>query len=266
MKKIFLTLFSILSISMYAQEEATESSSSGPQAGDISIGLDMVPLLRIIGDNETGGAYNNQQMIIGKYFLYSDLAVRAKLQVGISSISRSTLVDDDANTDPLNRTQLEDVRTTNEGNFGLAIGAEKRINYGKLNVFYGTELVGTYGYNKAKYESANEMNSLNQTPTSAFNTGTGSAGARVTSRNNGTSWGLGGNLLVGFEYYFTDRLAVGSELAWGYLYTKTGVRSQDNEYYNGGVKEETIVTGADNVTNLAGFTNPYASLYLMFRL
>ena len=271
MKNIFIAIFSILSISLVAQEATTNEvvvennteNSIAPKEGDFTIGLDMVPLLKIIGGDTRSIDYVNKQSFIGKYFISDDMAIRTRFQVGIQNWSESFLINDDTNTDPLSRTQTEDSQISNRGNFALAIGAEKRKSYGKLNVFYGAELVGSYGYSNETYKRGNAMTVLNPNPTSIE----GNPSSRIVSSDNGTKWGIGGNAFVGLEYYFTSRLALGSEISFGYQHVNTSESSKINEYMMAGSRrEETIVTSPSDVTNLTGFTNPYVSLYMMFTL
>ena len=272
MKNIFIAIFSILSISLVAQDATTNEvvventqNSNGPKEGDFTIGLDMIPLLRIVGDNETG----NMQTFIGKYFMSDDFAIRTRIGVGMENASNSQFVNDDTNIDPLSRAKVEDVESKKSGDFVFAIGGEFRNNFGKLSTFYGAELVGLYGYNSADYQRGNAFTSVNNNPTS-FDFGWGIpediAGSRMVSKSS-SYWGAQANILVGAEYYFTKRLAVGSEIAWGYQYSNESQKSHINEYYMAGsVREETIVSKPNDVTNSIGFTMPHISLYMMFSL
>ena len=255
--------------------------SFGPKEGDLTIGLDViVPLMRAIGTGSSSDTdFPNKQTFIAKYFMSDDFAIRTKVQANLTNYSDSKMIKDDANLDPLSRTKVEDVRTVNNGDFALAIGGELRNNHGKLSTFYGAEIVGLYGYGSEKFHRANSFTSVNTTPT-YYNfdlidsdspedgqIGEISGDSRKISQDNGNYWGLGANLFVGAEYYFTERLAIGSEITWGYMYKQTGQTSQVNEYLLGGsVKEETIVNSASDVSNNLGFTNPYVSLYIMFTL
>ena len=262
-------------------------NSFGPKEGDLTIGLDIiVPIVRAIGTGYSAGTpeqiltdFPSKQTFFAKYFLEDNFAIRAKIQANLINYSDSKLINDDSNLDPLNRTEVEDVRTVNSGEFVLAIGGEFRNNYGKFHTFYGAEIAGLYGYDSEKFHRANAYTSVNTDPTS-HDFGGGSPkdtpGSRMISRSgfvnesetpggNGNYWGLGANIFVGAEYYFTERLALGSEINWGYQYKQLGQKSHVNEYLLGGnVKEETIVTSAGDVSNGLGFTNPYVSLYVIF--
>jgi hypothetical protein len=280
MKNIFIIIFSILSITTFAQKQGVSQSdvevekgknSFGPKEGDLTIGLDVIaPLLRAIGTGSSSVTdFPNKQTFVAKYFIFNDFAVRAKVQANLTNYSDSRFINDDSNLDPLNRTEIEDVRTVNAGDFAIAIGGEFRNNHGKLNTFYGGEIIGLYGYSSEKFHRANAFTSINTTPTyyDYQNNIPDNSDSRMISKNNGNYWGIGANVVVGAEYYFTNNFAIGSELVWGYQYTNNGQESHVNEYLLGGsVKEETIVTSPGEVSNNLGFTNPYVSIYIMFTL
>ena len=286
MKNIFIAIFSILSISTFAQEqdmmdevvvEKELKSSFGPKKGDITIGLDIiVPIVRAVGTGYSAGTpeqiltdFPDKQTFVAKYFLKDDFAIRAKIQANVTNITDSQLIKDDSKLDPLSKAKVEDVNTVNTGDFAFAIGGEFRNAHGQLNTFYGGEIIGLYGYSSEKFHRANTFTSVNTSPTyydydKSIET---SGEKRMISRNNGNYWGLGVNAVVGAEYFFTNWLAVGSELTWGYQYIKTGQKYHVNEYMLGdSVKEETKVTSADDLSNTLGFANPYVSLYVMFTL
>ena len=267
MNKILIAIFLFAGFVANAQDSDQNSDNAtvsfAPQGGDLTLGLDiMSPLTAAFGSGPT------MQTVFAKYFLSDELVLRTKLQAGLDYESNSQLITDDSNLDPLNRVKAMDVRNTQKGNFGIALGLEKRNSRAKLQTFYGLELFVAYSYSTQDFQRGNALSEVNQSA-SFYDYDSGletSSSTRVIERDYGTDIGFGANIFAGMEYYFTKHLAIGSEISMGYQYTIKGQETDVNEYYQAGLKQETIAKSASDISNKFQMAKPYVSVYVMFTL
>lgn len=314
---IFLTI----SLMSYGQSDSTATDENQrerpltkkgkeilPQSGDIALGFNAIPMIdfalkslnhvSIFGG--TGGTpntgqgsatqavqytANNNNQIVGKYFLNDNTAIRGKF--GINFISglvtnpvQDAVIADQASRGTVNEqlaaqlVTVDDEMSFTRTNIMLVGGLEKRRGYGRLQGFYGAELgVGmasgsndyTYSNNfsgdyEVEHSSINNFNNLlngnnagNPTlhdPTSG-NTSDPDNIRRLRTEFKG-SFTLGVRAFIGVEYFFAPKMSVGAEYGWGYAYTNGGKTIYgDERFYNGqdgptSVVEEYEVNGKDN--------------------
>lgn len=188
-----------------------------PEAKDFAIGVDATPFLSYFGNVfSTSGnpapvfsGFNGA--LYGKYFLSDKCAVRVKLNLHLNTTQESATVRDDQRfmTNPLdvNATTV-DYLDTRSSTFDLRLGYEMRRGYGRLQGFYGGEVLIGRSRTKSDYTYGNEMTGLNQSPTSNWGTGTERPVASKSAAN--LRIGLGG--FAGVEYFFTPKIAIGGEL------------------------------------------------------
>jgi hypothetical protein len=175
--------------------------------------------LSILPPGTTVGSLVPQNVLFGRYYLSSDLALRMTL--GINSLSAKTHTVDSVGT---GIETIDD--NTSAFSFGIGAGIEKHFatSASRLDPYAGAEFqIGMLGSIK------NEMTDNTEIPSPGTNT-------LVTSNttwDGGMSWSF--NLLGGFNYFFSDYFAIGAEVSWGIMGMSIG-----GEYVN---DTETTVAG-----------------------
>lgn len=139
-----------------------------------------------------------QQMVFGRYYVTSDIAVR--LGLGINNISAKTTA-----VDSLLPNQITTTNTKLSAfSFGLSVGGEKHFASAasRLDPYVGLQFdfgrVGTLK-NETSEEVTPDPIQINEV---------------VTELDGGSSFGV--NAIAGFNYFFTDNFALGGEFSWGY--------------------------------------------------
>ncbi|MDD4575136.1 MAG: hypothetical protein PHI36_01790 [Bacteroidales bacterium] len=220
-----------------------------PEAGDIVLGFDAVPLVDLAlnftnimvntGQTAAHPGYVNgfNQVIVGKYFLSETKAIRAKIGINTNRTSATTYFDDPADVlaypaDPDQWGELKDVAISTSRDIILAGGLEFRRGHNRLQGFYGAEaLLGLSNSGTSnKYDI--EMNQ----ETVVTNGWVAPVRTLSTSTGNAISFGVRG--FVGVEYFFAPKMSIGGEFGWG-LGIKTTPR--------GNVKTETWVVADSKV-------------------
>lgn len=188
-----------------------------PEAKDFAIGVDATPFLSYFGNvfSNSGNpapvfsGFNGS--LYGKYFLTDKTAVRVKLNLHLNTTQESATVRDDqkfaSNPLDINATTV-DYLDTKMSTFDLRLGYEMRRGYGRLQGFYGGEVLIGRNRTKSEYTYGNEMTSLNQSPTSHWGTGT----ERTLSAKSAATLRIGAGGFAGVEYFFTPKIAIGGEL------------------------------------------------------
>lgn len=170
----------MLQTSVASAQETMENKNGQeilPQAGDIGLGVNAVPILNFVGNTFNGNTNNTyigsnkfvsnlgNNVIFGKYMLSSTTALRAHLRVGISSFSNRNYVYDDTKNDP--DSLVTDYVRINNSQYILGAGYEMRRGFGRLRGFYGAEAFLGYGrLNQRTYQYGNAFGALNAAPTS----------------------------------------------------------------------------------------------------
>jgi hypothetical protein len=188
------------------------------------------------------------QGIYGKYFLEDDRAIRAKLKLNIfSSSDKQSVRNDEAAATTPEATTI-DTRKTNVTDVSLAVGYEFRRGRGRVQGFYGGELLLGLDRESKTYSYGNPMTLANPTPTSTtdfMNPNNpnnpniiGTPATRPLESKGGMNFkaGLGG--FVGVEYFIAKQLSLGGEFTLGLNFSVLGqneVTSQRVE--NGEVRE-----------------------------
>ena len=274
---IMLFVATILVASVYGQNIRSKNGERVlPQAEDWSIGINANPffsyLKGLVGQGQGNGTANspsfnyllNNQMITGKYFLESDLALRASLRIGVLSNDQTNMVSDRSasgttvfpNLPPM----VENEFSARGSNIGLSVGVEKRRGNTRLQGFYGGE-VGfwtsggrqEFSYGNALSVSSNKPVGINGADefAGANNVDVDSYGnpARITERDLGrtTQFGLRG--FIGAEYFIFPKISIGGEFGWGLGYESTRGGEISLESIDAGLNEygqQTIESGSSN--------------------
>ena len=255
-----------------------------PQAGDFALGIDASPMLTYVGSflslsSATAPDFDGfKSSIYGKYFLNDDRAIRARLSLDIyNRINKSVVSNDwELANNPLNAAAtVIDVRHLSSVNVDLGVGYEFRRGHGRVQGFYGGEV--TLGYNggeKAKYDWANPMTEVNQSPNSTVNwtPGTVNSFAPTSSRtleyNPGKAFSAGLGGFVGVEYFFAPQISLGGELGLGVKFSMAGQNETTTESWNASannLQTQTLRSGRWTAQDLT--LNTMASggrIFLMF--
>lgn len=284
MKKLFFSIFFISLFSLtFAQDDDFMDDEGGstavtnkkgeimtPEAGDIAIGWDMVPVMNYIGNfanNSVGNTFNPEFIdngtIFGKYFLDSETALRVRFSYDCTNSTSKFYVDDDAAqfADPLSEAETIDQLHSVSRDLLLGAGIEKHKGNGKLRGIYGGEIGIGFGHSKDEYFYGNPFSDVNTDPSDAW----GYGNFRPLSNNYGSEFNIGVMGFVGVEYFFAPKMSLGSELGWGLGYTKSSQASHKEEYWNGNEAIERVVLDSPGGSSFGAMTsNPSLSFYLMF--
>lgn len=193
-----------------------------PQAGDYSLGFDAAPLANFalnfikFGDNtghtaeHPGYVSGLEQVIVGKYFMSENLAVRARF--GINSIKTA---EKSFGENPLTPSAIDpevillSTSSESESDVFLGVGLEKRRGHNRLQGIYGGELILGYGSSKVNNKYEIEFNDTAQ------DSGFISPGAtRLLSSKDSGVFTLGVRGFVGVEYFVLPKISIGAEFGW----------------------------------------------------
>lgn len=245
-KIIALTLSLLLCVgTLPAQGDDADVEKKGkknfvlPQAGDIALGIDVVPMLQYFGNffnGATSNSYNSfggepvfrsnpftspSVSIMGKYMVTDNIAARVNIGFLYSHYKDMQYSIDDAAllTNPLSEAEVIDKAVYNSSGASFSIGAEYRRGYKWIQGFAGLNFL--YGFSENNYHFAygNAITEINQSPT-RYDWGVGSvdvpsywSNAYLLDLYNESSnnfVGLGAH--VGVECFFTSYLSIGGEV------------------------------------------------------
>ena len=260
MKNALLIVGMTLTVSsMFAQGGASSTpASSGssitskkgemylPQAGDWSISMDASPFLTYFGNffhgnGTTGAPYaaflNQNQTIVGKYFVDDNTAYRGLLRIGFHSNSNNEEISSSDTSTAFPRAQVEDQQSISSHFIGLGVGMEKRRGSTRLQGYYGAEIMFSISSagNDTTFTYGNSYNSGSNPTPSWYNPMTGATEAglpRITQWTSGSTFGINLVGFIGFEYFFAPKISIGGEYTWGIMYQSSGQGSYSVEEIN----------------------------------
>lgn len=271
MKRIILILTATFMVaSVYGQNIRSKNGERVlPQAQDWSIGIDATPFFSYAksligaGINNTSPTFDHllsNQMITGKYFLQSDLAVRGALRIGARSNNIENMV---ANrtisgtpTFPNEPAMVANEWNQRGGAFGLSVGLEKRRGNTRLQGYYGGEIGFMTSNNRNEFTYGNALsNGTSAVTVTAADQFTGANNivqdtynnpARITENNLGRMSQFGLRAFIGAEYFIFPKISFGGEFGWGLGFQSTRGAERTTESYNAAtdaVGIQTIKTG-----------------------
>jgi len=133
-----------------------------------------------------------------RYFLSDDMAVRARLNIGMTSKTETDL----------QGSSSAEIKTSGS-NILIAPGIEKFFaGTSNLAPYVGAELAIGLGSNKV--EATNSSNGTSYT----------NVNDKYATEGGGTTT-IGLNILMGADYYITDAIYVGGEFGWGFMSKST---------------------------------------------
>ena len=141
-----------------------------------------------------------------RYFYQENMALRLSVYAGGKRSSTN-------NVTPDSSAQL--VNYTGNFDFTFRPGIERHFDLAKnLSTYLGGEFFYGYNMNRTKNESLNSNNSI------------------MTMKNITTKSSIGLNVISGADFYFSDKIYLGIELGFGFLFdgkgkTKTKYENQD---------------------------------------
>ena len=215
-----------------------------PHAGDFALGIDATPFLRYLGnfftrsENDAPDFNGVEQSIYGKYFLQDNRAIRVKLSVNVLNNTEKGVVTNDEQiaNNPLNPyATVIDVWNATNTDVHLGLGYEFRRGEGRVQGFWGGEILLGYGSGKDKFEYANPMTAVNRKPTSTYfnrNIDDSDPYRRRTETKNGNKITGGLGAFVGVEYFFAPRISIGGEFGLGFVYCSAGQSVRTWEYWD----------------------------------
>jgi hypothetical protein len=244
-KKVILLAAMFAGATCFAQDLTSKKGETIlPEAGDWAIQLDATPFLNYAGNLFNAGAvaptanWVNSGAIAGKYFVDATTAYRVKLNIGMGSVTSKQLVPDASSTaTPV--PMVEDVMKVGTTAITLGGGMEMRRGNGRLQGFYGGEVLITMASTKTAYTYGNAFDFTtlpSQTHGVDFSTD-------VREIKSGTTIGLGLRGFVGCEYFIAPKMSIGAEYGWGLAVASTGNGSVTSNQVNSGG------TALEDVTN-----------------
>lgn len=197
-----------------------------PQKGDYALGVSATPFLDFVGNATKINSSNvfsspasfnflepSKMYIYGKYFMADDMAIRGKVRIGSSS---KTEVQYSTKSNSNWPDVVEDTWESSTSNVFLAGGIEKRRGYGRLQGYYGAEvMLSVMGGQKNIYTYGNDIESSNTNP-NRYDFGPNITGSYdYTEIITKSVLGFGLNGFVGVEFFVAPKISLGGEFGWG---------------------------------------------------
>lgn len=251
MKRKIFTIGTALALAFSATAQTEEVTNKNgvivtPEAGDWALGFNAAPLLNYIGNtfnntvgNSMGTAFlTTDQAIFGKYFVDASTAYRGSLR--IMNMGATTNAQIDTNTINSGPTYVTNTSKASGSQLYLSAGLEKRRGHGRLQGYYGGEVVisltGTapktsYTYAVSLDSTTMANNVTDAGASSDMNLNSSAMNGRVVSSKGGKQFGFGLRGFIGVEYFILPKISLGGEFGWGLMMNSTGAGETVKEYY-----------------------------------
>ena len=261
MKKLIsiITIICLLPLMGVSAQEKAEKQYL-PEEGDWAIGIDVVPLLKYVGnafngsqENEIeslGGApftknnknFRNRMLmpdvsIMGKYMLTDEWALRANVGIMVRSEYDRRYVKDDkaALLNPVSNEKVIDKAHHSRNGMSIAVGAEYRKGSKRVQGVFGAGLLFAFQNDKTTYSWGNEMTTINQNPSIAFdrNNETMLGDNRILKNNGqGSDFYTGITGSAGVEWFIAPKISLGAEVNLSLYYLFGNQTYIESEGYN----------------------------------
>ena len=294
MKKIIAIILSACLFPAMLWAEDKEQKQYLPEEGDWALGIDVVPILKYIGNafngtngsNElshvggtpfTSGHFGNQGLmptvsIMGKYMLTDEWAVRANVGLMISSANdKAYSIDDKALlTNPFSEAKVVDGARYDRNGMSMLLGAEYRKGSRRIQGVFGAGLLFAFQNSKETYSWGNALTEINQSPTphTFANMPTLPNGYRALTQNEaGSDFYLGVTGSAGVEWFVAPKIALGAEVNLSLYYifgTQTYVESEGYNATLGKVETRTDLYAPGSNGIYFGTESLGGSLYMTF--
>jgi hypothetical protein len=250
----------------------TEGSSSGmvskkginilPEQGEIAVGMNATPFLAYIGGFFSGAgagaptvnfAQNiaNTNAFYVKYMLSENSAIRVHFNyahgnnTALFTQPKSTL-----SYDPMHPEYVQDEVTNKNNNFLLGLGYEGRRGKGRVQGYYGAEVLIGKSSNLTDYKYGNAIDGNFNTP--AIHNAYIAGGQRVTSDLTSNAFIIGLRPYIGVEYFVAAKVSLGGEFGYAMVVNKDINRTTVYEYWDGASNK---VQSVKTESTLGGFHN-----------
>ncbi len=252
MKKIILSV--ALATAMFAanaQDKNKSGMTIAPEAGDWSLGFDVVPVIGDFGNlfhtTAPGSLSQMPLTLVALHVMDANTAWRMRARIGFGSTTQDNMVPSDAST-TFPPAQVTDEWKHSYMDITLGAGIQKSMGSGRVHGIYGAELAvnfgsmdDTYSYGNPFATNAAANNFLGETPTSTINFGrpfgsgvdtVANVGSRTTENKGGSTFGIGLNGFAGVEYFFAAKISLSAEYSWGLALNSTGAGTLTTEAWN----------------------------------
>lgn len=296
MKKLIAIILSACLLPGMLWADDKEQKQYLPEEGDWALGIDVVPILRYIGNafngtngnnelNHVGGTpftsgtnfHNNRLMpnvsIMGKYMLTDEWALRANIGLTIASENEKAYsIDDKAlMNNPFSEAKVIDGAHYERNGVSILLGTEYRKGSRRIQGVFGGGLLFAFQNEKSSYNWGNALTEINQSPTSTQFSSMPAApinGYRILKENGaGSDVYLGLTGSAGIEWFVAPKIALGAEVNLSLYYIFGAQTYIESEGYNstlGEVETRTdIRTPGDNGIYF-GTESLGGSLYMTF--
>ena len=261
MKKFFIVMAALVSFAgMDAQEQKTEKQYL-PEAGDWALGVDVVPVLRYVG-NAFNGNTNNEYIdnlggepfvnsnkrfnsrslmpdvsIQGKYMLTDEWGLRANVGLMFRSIyDNRYAVDDKALLlNPLSEDKVVDKAHNTKNGMSVMVGGEYRKGKKRVQGVFGFGLLFAFQNDKTTYSYGNQMTEINQTPSVGFSSGSvydGNNYRLLKTNGSGSDFYTGVTGSAGIEWFVAPKISLGAEVNLSLYYIFGNQDYTESEGYN----------------------------------
>lgn len=261
MKKLIAIILSacLLPAGLWAEEK--EKKQYLPEEGDWALGIDVVPILKYIGNafngtdgsnelNHVGGSpftsgnanFRDRGLmpdvsIMGKYMLTDEWALRANIGLMLSAENEKAYSTDDKALleNPLSEAKVTDRVRHERNGMSMMLGAEYRKGSRRIQGVFGGGVLFAFQNSKDSYSWGNALTEINQSPSSYSFAGmpTLPTGYRVLKQNGtGSDVYLGLTGSAGIEWFVAPKIALGAEVNLSLYYIFGSQTYIESEGYN----------------------------------
>lgn len=294
MKKIIAIILSASLFPAMLWAEDKEQKQYLPEEGDWALGIDVVPILKYIGNAFNGtdgsngldhvggtpftsGKFGNQGLmptvsVMGKYMLTDEWALRANVGLMISSANDKAYSTDDKALaeNPFSEAKVVDGARYARNGMSMLLGAEYRKGSRRIQGVFGAGLLFAFQNSKETYSWGNALTEINQSPTSHTfpNMPALPNGYRALTQNEaGSDFYLGVTGSAGIEWFVAPKIALGAEVNLSLYYifgTQTYVESEGYNATLGKVETRTDLYAPGSNGIYFGTESLGGSLYMTF--
>lgn len=268
-----------------------------PKAGDFGIGVDLVPVLRYVGNIFTGvndgngtnytefggeqvlinNVVNPAVSIMGRYMITDNWVARINFGIIADVTQTAVYQSDDAarEMDPMSQAQVVDTWNSSLAGGSVALGVQYRFGKRRVQGYAGADLIYGFGIEKNEYSYGNAITELNQSPSRntwempiTIPSQWSNAFVLSSANVNGTaSHVFGAGLNIGMEIFLTSYMSLGGEISFTFLGTYVPQQYQVLEGFNtysNSVETWTQLVSPATTSFHCGTENLGGKLYMMF--
>lgn len=258
MKKIISCLLIALLPMAAASAQEKAQKQYLPEEGDWALGIDVIPLLKYVGNAFNGNTNNDitylggapfvkenarfknrglmpDVSIQGKYMLTDEWGLRANIGLMLRSKYDNRYVTDDAAAalNGLSEDKVVDQAHNWRNGMSIMLGSEYRKGSKRVQGVFGFGVLFAFQNDKTTYTYGNEMTAINQTPSTNF-AGIYDANNRRLTKTNGKASdfyaGITGS--AGIEWFVAPKISLGAEVNLSMYYIFGGQQYEEREGYN----------------------------------